>query len=61
MKEFGIDFTEEDLKLITRPYSNLRRTFYTMKAEQLRGLSRKYKIDYVIMDKEYQKYHKNEI
>jgi len=55
MREFGFDITEDDLKILKKSYKNFRKTFYTMNTEQLNKLSRKYKIDYVVMNKKYQK------
>lgn len=56
MRAFGFDITEDNLKILKKSYKNFRKTFYTMNTEQLSELSRRYKIDYVIMNK---KYHKN--
>jgi len=47
MKEFGIDFTKEVSTPLRQAYMALRETYYTMKAERLKALSRKYKIDYI--------------
>ena len=55
LAEFGFDIMEENLSVLKKSYVNFRQTFYGMKAEQLSALSSKYKIDYVIMNKEYLK------
>ncbi len=66
MNEFGIDIekiTEEDLKdskafiYGDKLRKDIRLKFYNMKARQFKALSRKYKINYVVMKK---KYHQNE-
>jgi len=63
MKEFGIDInkiTYEDLK--TTKYSiygqelirDIRERFYSMSVEELKCLSNKYKINYIVMKKKFQ-------
>jgi len=65
MQEFGIDvekISEQDLKnsktLIygQKLAKDIRTAYYSMNVEQLKKISNKYKIDYVIMNK---RYHKN--
>jgi hypothetical protein len=65
MREFGIDIDIINEKDVRNPESyiygqKLTRylgiTYYDMKAERLRALSEKYKIDYLIMEKRRQKY-----
>lgn len=64
MKEFGIDIeriTDKDLKDSTtfiygqRLNRKLRRVFYCMKSVELEAFTRKYEIDYVVMNKKYHK------
>lgn len=65
MREFGIDIdkiTEEDLRnsetfIYGQKLTNdFRITLYNMKAGRLRTLSNKYQINYIVVDKRYQKY-----
>jgi hypothetical protein len=64
MREFGIDIekiTEEDLRhwkssiYGRKLQKDIRSTFYHMEEERIKGLARKYKIDYIVMNKKYQK------
>ena len=65
MKEFGIDMGKVTDKELNNSKTfiygqklaeDIRVTFYNMKAEQLRAISNKYKIDFIILNKKYHKH-----
>jgi hypothetical protein len=57
LKEFGIDMSEENLAALYKAKSRaeVRRRFYDMTMKDFENLSRRYGIDYVVMNKKYQK------